>query len=220
MSVDNKGQGMADAMQVEVIERGQAGSVHIPAARNGAALPETAQAVPGRSHARPWFCIQHRADAGFRVRLDLRREGCEVHWPRTVERPPGRDDVLRPLFPGYLFARPPAGLPLASLRDLPNVHGPVGVGRCPTQCDRLVASLIARAGGAIDGVIDETPDGRAEAILRRFKPDDAVDVTLPLWGRLRGLMRSDKGGARVQVLLEFLGGARLVSVPRDQVSGA
>jgi len=165
----------------------------------------------------PWLCIHHRADDGARVRLALRREGIEVHWPRCVVRQPRKDDVLRPLFPGYLFARTAQW---SWLRAVPNVIGVVGVrerGVPSPMPTGVVEALIAEAGGAMDGVIDLTPDA---TVARGYKRGDKLRVVS---GPLAGLLaefRGDHGTDRVAVLLSILGGQTAAVMRRDQVEAA
>jgi transcriptional antiterminator RfaH len=180
-----------------------------------------AKALPVLPHwsdpSAPWICIEHRADAGARVRLDLRRSGFEVHWPREVLRIRGRDDVLRPFFPGYLFALPAATN--ASWQEV-RQRGQLGVfvvgvkelGRPACPPPGFVLGLINRAGGAIDGVIPAPEDA-----IVRFRRDDPVTVlTGPLAGA-QGLFREERG-KRVAILLTLLGVEREVKVRADQLA--
>lgn len=160
----------------------------------------------------PWICIEHRANCGARVRLDLRRNGFEVHWPREVVRIRGRDDVLRPFFPGYLFALPVE--PRASWHGLKErgqfglfVLGLRELGRPARPPPGFVAALIQRAGGAIDGVIPAKED----EIARLTKGDP---VLVKGWGRedWGGIFVAERG-KRVEVMLSLFG--REIAVPLD-----
>lgn len=161
-----------------------------------------------------WICIQHRADDGPRVRLALRREGFEVHWPRIVVRIVRRDDTLKPLFPGYLFARPDSCAWQIAM-TVPNVIRVLGVRERgdPIQVpDAYVQDLIARA-GAIDAAIPA-----AEDVVAAWRPGVTVlRITAGPWSGLSGLLYHDRGRERVDVLLQVLGVARPVSIRRDHV---
>lgn len=186
---------------------GLAGAGHTIAGPSGPARTE-GQAPPVQPQwadpLAPWICIEHRADSGARVRLDLRRNGFEVHWPREVVRIQGRDDVLRPFFPGYMFA-----LPVASRASWHSVkeRGQFGIfvlglremGRPARPPGGFVAALIQRAGGAIDGVIPAKEDE-----IARLGPGDAVHVTR--WGRddWNGVFVAERG-KRVEVMLTLFG---------------
>lgn len=167
----------------------------------------------------PWICIEHRADAGARVRLDLRRNGFEVHWPREVVRVRGRDDVLRPFFPGYLFAL--AASPRASWHGLKE-RGQFGIfvvglrelGRPARPPSGFVLALIRRAGGAIDGVIPAKEDE-----IATLAKDDPVLISA--WGRddWAGVFVAERG-KRVEVLMTLFGVSKPVTLDAKQVRKA
>lgn len=194
---------------------GQAG-VEPPAA--GAEAPaNTAPDAVVKSMSATWLCIHHRPDDGARVRLGIRREGWEVHWPREVVRMPRKDDVLRPFFPGYMFARPlERHARWDSLRGaVPNVIGIVGVREHgqPVHPPRgFVEMLIDRAGGAIDGVIPAPEDERAD----KLRPGAKLRLRHGAWDGVEAVLEVDRG-VRVDVLLTLLGVRRVVSVDRASV---
>jgi transcription antitermination factor NusG len=202
------------------VAAGQAGA-QAPASGAPGKAPELADDAHGSSmakHARAsWICVQHRADDGARVRIALRRKGFTVHWPRVVIRIPRRDDVLRPLFPGYLFARPDA-CPWQTALEARNVIRVLGVretGAPRLVPDSYVAELIDMAGG-IDGVIPARED-----LVASWRPGvTMLRITSGPWQGLSGLLWSDRGRDRVQVLLHVLGVERPVSVPRTAVREA
>jgi len=196
-------------------ECGEAGSDPHTAAPDGAAFPD-AVSRPG---SKPWLCVNTRSDEGARIRLTMRREGCEVFWPRYIERMPKKDDVIRQLFPGYMFVQLPKGMGATDLRRLPGVLGVVGVkdrGR-PDPCDHVVADLLKRA-KAIDLPIDETEDSIKP--LGREDEDVKVRITAGRFAGLHGLLRADRGQARVNVLLDILGGQRIVEMGRELLERA
>jgi transcription antitermination factor NusG len=186
---------------------GGAGARHITAGPSGPA-PAEGQVPPVLPHwadpDAPWIVIEHRADAGAQVRNDLRRNGFEVHWPREVVRIPGRDDSLRPYFPGYMFALPVSDR--ASWHQLKergqfsiHVLGLRELGRPARPPAGFVAALIQRAGGDIDGVIPAKQDE-----IARLKSGDRVRVTA--FGRddWNGVFVAERG-KRVEVLLTLFG---------------
>jgi len=161
-----------------------------------------------------WVCVQHRADCGSRVRTYLWRNGIVVHWPRFVERIARRDDVLRPLFPGYMFAKP-GNISWQHILDVPNVIRVLGVketGEPYWVPDAYVDNLIEMAGG-IDSSIPPLED-----VVSSWRPGKTtVRITDGPWRGLSGLLWEDRGKDRVKVLLCVLGAARPVSVPRSSV---
>lgn len=170
-----------------------------------------------------WLVVVHRANDGPRVRHRIRAlelpgaapgASCEVHWPRFIERLPKRDDVIRPLYPGYMFVRPPEGAAWGAIvREVPNVFRVLADdrGKPVSVPDALVQRHIDRAGGAMDGLIDETP----ESIARYRAKQKLAVVSGPLAG-WEGICTLDDG-ARVKLFLDMLGGPRPVTLPRDAV---
>ncbi len=203
---------MRDSQQVGQIECAVGGSVPLPDAL-AASVQSSAE---GTRTAAAWFCIQHHSGFGPQVRLELRRAGFEVHWPRFVHRIPRKDDVLRPLFPGYMFASGSAHW--GSILRIPRVVDIVGrreQSRPAIVPSGMVEALIRRA-GAIDLPIDDTPDGRALAIKRRMEAGPVRIIGGPLEG-LEGALRVDNGEERVRVLLQIMGAEREVAVSRSLV---
>lgn len=170
-----------------------------------------------RDPAAPWLCIEHRADAGARVRLELRRIGFEVHWPRETVRVRGRDDVLRPFFPGYLFALPE--LPGASWHAVKE-RGQLGIfvvgvkefGRPSHPPPGFVLGLINRAGGAMDGVIPA-----AEDALTIWRKHDPVRLLAGPFAGHVGLFEAERG-KRVSILLNILGVERRVVAQAERLA--
>jgi transcription antitermination factor NusG len=198
---------------------GLAGARHASAGPSGPAQAG-AKPLPVLPHwtdpAAPWICVEHRADAGARVRLDLRRLGFEVHWPREVVRVRGRDDVLRPFFPGYLFALPAAtnaswhavrergqmGVFIVGTRETARpAHPPAG----------FVLGMIQQAGGALDGVIPA-----AEDAIAALRPGDPVTLRGGAFEGADAVFRADRG-KRVRVLLTILGVEREVEMTADRL---
>ncbi|MGX9966080.1 transcription termination/antitermination protein NusG [Roseomonas sp. F4] len=173
---------------------------------------------------RRWIVIHHRSDDGARVRIGVRREGFEVHWPREVFRQPRRDDRLRPFLPGYMFAYPVLGN--ASWHrvkaKVPNVIGIVGVrerGEPVSPPPGFVEALIDRCGGILTGAIP-LPEEAAEAPLKggvAFVPGAAVRIAEGPLAGLRALFQADRGPQRIMVLLTLLGVPRMVEVDREAV---
>lgn len=166
-----------------------------------------------------WLCVEHRADSGAHVRLDLRRLGFEVHWPREVVRIRGRDDVLRPYFPGYLFALPAATN--ASwhevkdrVRHLVQIVGVRELGRPAHPPQGFVLGLIEKARGAIDGAIPPKEDALLDAPIVGI--GDTVRLNGTALAGLEAVVSAERG-ARVKVLLHILGAEREITARRDRL---
>lgn len=223
---------LLDFLSGNVSDAGQAQSeahrvgspkLHLPAAPRAAMQPwnessRAATAIPEDEMA-SWFVVLHYANDGPRVRHRIRSialpgdAAYEVHWPRFIQRLPRKDDVIRPLYPGYMFVRVPEGVSWGPIRRVPNVvrllhdlNGhPVPVP------DALVQRHIDRAGGAVDGLIDETPES-----IARFRAKQRLQVTSGPFEGWEGVCQLDDGD-RVKMFLTMLGGERLVTLARNAV---
>lgn len=200
------------ALSQSVDRMGQASSspvVHAAAtsaAYSEATAPSAAQ----------WVAILHRAHRGASARHAIRAAGYEVHWPRLVVRRPRQDDMLSPLFPGYLFARVEPAQSWGALCYCDDVLEVLGVrdqARPHVVPRGYVEALIDEA-GSIDLPIDRTPEGRP--IMR---PGPVRLAGGPL-DALQGLLVADGGSDRVKVLLSLLGRSIAVSAPRQHVRQA
>jgi transcriptional antiterminator RfaH len=216
--LDDTGNNLAPLRLTKAIQRGTASYVTSSAPSMGPEAPDEAQALPVRKLSERWYVIRHKPFEGFRARNAIRRLGFEVHWPRTIVRVPRRNDVIEPLFPGYLFAR--FDINRAGWGRIPRADAVVGVlgleqGGTPIPVPSgEVERLIAQA-RAIDLPIEPPED--AEAAVTPLA--EGVEVTI-LDARLmgaKGLLKADRGGERVKVLLNILGAERLVEVPRALV---
>lgn len=211
--LDSIGSAMPPSSHAHRVPAGQAGGMqrgsgpHRPDSSEGAApsLRSGAQLL--------WIVIHHRADDGARVRYGIRDAGWTPFWPRLIIRHPRRDDVLRPMFPGYMFAsRPPGADSYGAILRIPNVIGILGVREfgSPTPAPTAVIEALIQASGGIDGMIDATPD-------RRLSPGQAVRITTGPLAGFHGLYQSDRGQDRVRVLLTLMGRDVPHDVPRDAV---
>jgi transcriptional antiterminator RfaH len=156
-----------------------------------------------------WSCVQLEPN---RERLALHClsvvNGFEVYSPRIRIKAsrPRREDVTRPLFPGYAFAL--IVLQWHAARWSPGVVRIVLDGATPARVpNRVIAELRAReCGGVVQ--LPEAPG---------MKAGDRVRVLGgPFQGHL-GLYAGMKPHARVEVLLALLGGQQRVTLPRSSI---
>jgi transcriptional antiterminator RfaH len=216
--LDDTATNLAPLRLTKAIQQGTAGYVTSSAPVTGPEAPDEAQAPPVRKLSERWYVIRHKPFEGFRARNAIRRLGFEAHWPRVIDRKPRRNDVIEPLFPGYLFARfdvTRGGW--GRIRRADAVVGVLGMeeGGAPIPVPHgEVERLIAQA-RAIDLPIEPPEDADASVVPLA----EGAEVTI-LDARLmgaKGLLKSDRGGERVKVLLSILGAERLVQVPRAAV---
>jgi transcriptional antiterminator RfaH len=194
------------------------------AAPSGGAAPDPAPERTGPASfafadlMKPWICVRHRAGLAPRAKLDIRRLGHDVFWPRYIHRERRRDDILKPLFPGYLFARcDPRREPWGGIRDAEGVIGVVGVketGRPIPVPAALVQDMIDAA-GSIDGAIDLFPEPFALRLAPRAGTPGRLAGSHPMAGLAA---RFDKVQAkdRFSVLADLMGVEVTVFVAPDQ----
>jgi hypothetical protein len=159
--LDDTTNNLAPLRSTETIRRGAASQVTPSAPEQGPVAPDEAQAPPVRKHSSRWYVVMHKPFEGARARRAIRAIGFDVHWPREIKRQARANDVIEPVFPGYLFVRfDESRGGWAQIRRLDHVTAICGLrehGR-PVPLPRgEVEALIARAGG-MDGIIDGTGD--------------------------------------------------------------
>lgn len=223
--LDGIGANLASLRPTETIRRGVASPVSSSAPLQGPEAPDAAQALPVRQPSERWFVVQHEPFFGPTARHHIRRLGFEVHWPRMIVRQARRDDVIVPLFPGYMFAlfdvaRGGWGeIHRAKSKHIMGVLGVRELGAPIAVRWGEVEKLICRA-GAIDAAIDLTGD---KDVPEPVVPLEAGAVVMFLDENLfshPAILHADRGGPRVDILMQMLGAERVVSVPRDRVRAA
>lgn len=158
-----------------------------------------------------WFAIQTRPNTEAAAESNLRALPIETLLPlarrpvRHATRAPRM--VLRPLFPGYLFARFCAAV---SLRAVNYTRGVLRVlGGAPDRPWAVDDSIVA----AIQERLD--PEGCVEFVDRPFGAGDAVRVTAGPLAGWSGIFDSELSDARrVVILIETLQHGRVV-IRRD-----
>ncbi|MBS7810524.1 transcription termination/antitermination NusG family protein [Roseococcus pinisoli] len=215
------------ALKADVERHGLANPSTLPETPRRSEAPEEAQAPPVRKQfqipAARWYCIQHRPMEGARARLAIRREGFDVHWPRVIVRGFRRDDVLEPLFPGYLFVlfdvrRGGWGAIRKKGNHVDAILGVRELGAPIPMPVGVVEGLIDRARGAIGGAIDGTGDPEGEGALAErpiiLEPGAPISFLDKALFAQPALLKADRGGERVKVLMTFFGQEQEVSVQR------
>lgn len=169
------------------------GSNHIDCLRNGEA----------------WYCVRTLSGREGEVAKEIEGLGFPAFFPRIVARFQryGRpQQVLRPLFPGYLFAA------FSLSDDWGAIHRLNGRNRIILRSSGLPSPLVA---GAVEGMLAITDD----------KPDTAIPDGSSL--RVRSGPLVDWTGVcqwtaahRVGVLMQMFGGERVVTMARADVEVA
>ena len=154
----------------------------------------------------PWYVVHTRpqqemlAASVLQTNLPLRTYVPEVLQSRHGQR------RLAPLFPGYIFVQPNAmGLPVTAINRSPGVLHVV-------TFDALPQSVTCAVVAALRATVERVNAGGGLS-QHSFQPGDTVRVRS---GPMAGLEGSFVGpltpAARVQVLLDFLGGRRPLSI--------
>jgi transcription antitermination factor NusG len=120
-------------------------------------------------------------------------------------------DVELPLFPGYLFAQPPAGK-WPTLIGVPGVLSVVKQGRTPAWIsERQIAGL--RLAVERTASIEREPE-----VVEDFEPGNWVKVVDGPMAGLVGVVRELRGGRRLLVGFEQVGRALSVSIGSAEVT--
>lgn len=159
--LDDTSHNLSQLRPTETIRRGTASQVSLSAALLAPAALDEAPPPPVRELSLRWHVVRHKPFEGARARNAIRRLGFECHWPRVISRRPRHDDVIEPLFQGYLFAQFDAcrggWSRINRLDEVVAIIGLRELGRPLALPRGEVEALIARA-GAIDCAIDTTGD--------------------------------------------------------------
>jgi transcriptional antiterminator RfaH len=162
-----------------------------------------------------WYAIHTKPKQEDRADANLRHWGLDTLTPRVAD--PWRDvsshkavDRVRPLFPGYLFARFDATALLHKVRLTRGVHSVVGFGELATPIDDEIIEFI-RSRLSEDGC----------ALLDAFQPGDAVEIVDGPMRSVVGVFQRDLGDQdRVVILLTAIGTCARVNVAKALVRKA
>lgn len=164
------------------------------------------------------LCVRHgrieRPEAF--AQIQLQHQGYGVFLPlerRTVRHARRTRQVLRPLFPNYLFVRVEPGQPRRPIAHTVGVRAVLrgDSGRwleLPAAAVAEIERRVAAGGGAVET--------QAASTAASYAPDQALGVTRGPFAGLRGLfVRSEKD--RVFLLMQLLGEVRELEVQADCV---
>lgn len=157
-----------------------------------------------------WYCVHTKPRAELQAMDNLQRQQFECFLPRiarSVIRNGQRTRLVEPLFPRYLFLRAdPTTQSLASVRS---TRGAQGLVRFANQPGEVPAALIAQLRGDCDtqDVIHYEDDTPAVG--------DRVSVLGGAFAGLNGIYTETRGEHRAIVLLQLLGSACTVLLPRN-----
>jgi transcription antitermination factor NusG len=227
--LDETIRGAVERPQTETIWRGSAGPVSPPDALTGTEHPDGAQCSSGATHIGPprkrWYAVQHENFNGAYARLTIKALGFRVHWPREIIRPHRQDDVLVPLFRPYMFVEFDRMKPWANILHAGGVVGILGIREFGAPIAVPVGeieSLIRRAGGDDDGLIDTTDDAHMLPFRTADTLEQGDEVTFldgALFGQ-KAVVQQDRGRSNLDAMMKMFGMERRVRVRRDRVKRA
>ena len=159
-----------------------------------------------------WYVAQIKPNGLARAEANLDRQGFETFMPlrrRTVRHARQMRDVLRPVFPGYLFVK--FGSERADWRKVNSTFGvskliSFEVGKPAPVPDALIAGLRARCDDHF--VFQPVDDLRTGARVRMLSGAFADFV-----GEVEKMVAND----RVRLLFDLMGQTTRVDVPRGDV---
>lgn len=161
-----------------------------------------------------WYCVQSKPRDELVAEIQLRQQGFEAYLPQQMEAIPGKDARIRPLFPGYLFVRfdrdRDQWRPICHTRGVYRLFS--ASPERPIPVPRGVVEAI-RAKAAPNGVIYPLEPERT------IPPGTKLRITGGAFEFHTGVCQWT-GQDRVGLLLQILGGSRVVEVPRSLVEAA
>lgn len=162
-----------------------------------------------------WYVVHTHAMAEEKAFGHLRRQGFDAYLPRyKKQRRHARrvDEVMRPLFPRYLFVR----LDLEA-QGWRSISGTVGVSRMICRGDSpasvpegVVEDIVAREGN----------DGAIEMVLPNFRKNEALHIDSGPFENCVGFFQEMTDDRRVLLLLELMGRAVKVVLPVNNLAAA
>lgn len=163
---------------------------------------------------RPWYCIQSLPQSELLAKRHLEQQGFEVFYPEVIEATAKKQQIIRPMFSGYLFVCFDVSVPRWR-----SIYGTLFVKRVMSAS---AEEPIPLPWGFVEELQQRTDlhcrlDRRDQAndfVITVRENDEAVVAAGPLQGQ-RGICQFSSR-ERVDLLLQMLGGQRTISFhPRD-----
>ena len=161
-----------------------------------------------------WYAVHTKPTREDSAAMNIRRMGLEVLLPKTererkVYGVPHK--VIRPLFPGYLFAR------FTPATYLHLINYARGVSRVVSGCGKPIA-VEERIIEAIQSRVGAGGYVRMECSSQGLKPGDRIEVTEGPFRGLKGIFaRELSDTARVMILLDMIEYQAQVSVEKRHI---
>jgi transcriptional antiterminator RfaH len=169
---------------------------------------------------RPWFVAYTKPAQEAIAQQQLHNQGFETYLPlyRVHQKPRGaRQDTPatvhhEPMFARYLFVRPQRpGHSISAARYTRGVSHLVAFGQLLARVDEPVVQALR--------ALEAQRNQLQTHALSPFQPGTLVRLRAPGLQGLQGVVVASPS-ARVQILLDILGGQRQVTVPHEQLIAA
>lgn len=149
---------------------------------------------------RQWFPVITKPKSEDIAQVNLERQGFNVCAPKLQvrkRRTTGWQQVIEPMFPGYVFVELAFGTDnVGVIRSTRGCQGLVRFGTVHVPVPQEIMQSLMRLGELAPNVSDS------------FKPGDRVRIEAGPFAGLEGVYQLSKGEDRVQLLIEMLGKAQ------------
>ncbi len=168
----------------------------------------------GMCSVRHWFAVTTKPRSEGLAFDNLQRQGYSCLWPRvrrSLRDAGGMRERVECLFPNYLFLH--ADPETQSLAPVRSTRGALGLVRFGGQPARVPETVIEQIRARLD-----PGDGMVRLDAPAWAPGTKVRISEGPLSGIAAIFVSNDGADRVRMLVELLGTAREVVLPRRQVA--
>ncbi|HRO63187.1 transcription termination/antitermination NusG family protein [Thermomonas sp.] len=161
-----------------------------------------------------WFAVVTKPRAEAIAFDNLQRQGYTCLWPRvrrSLRDAKGMRERVECLFPNYLFLR--ADPETESLAPVRSTRGALGLVRFGSLPARVPEAVIEQIRARLD-----PGDGTVRLDAPTWAPGTKVRISEGPLSGIAAIFLAEEAGDRVRMLIELLGTAREVVLPRLQVA--
>lgn len=161
-----------------------------------------------------WFAVLTKPRSEAVAFANLQRQGYTCLWPRVRRNrreAAGMRERIECLFPNYLFLH--ADPERESLAQVRSTRGALGLVRFGNTPARVPETVIAQIRARLD-----PDDGMVRLDAPEWAPGTPVRISEGPLSGIAAIFLAEDGADRVRMLVELLGTAREVVLPRRQVA--
>lgn len=164
-----------------------------------------------------WYVVRSKFQQEVRARINIADQGFATFFPqynKRIRHARAVENVVRPLFPGYLFVSFDADdedrwPKILRTRSVATILG-METSRHPLPLPAGFVEALERCARA--GLLQPHEEG-----AREFKPKEMVRIEMGPFAGFEAIVDEDEG-VRVKVLLDFLGKSTSIPVPREHLT--